>query len=180
MRHFYNFTAGIFVCFNYLYLLLHPKPNHAFIMKNEIVLYQPDEVAEHIEVRIDDKTVWLSQEQMARLFDRNRVAITQHIGNIFKEGELQKEVVCKEFLLTTHHGAIQGKTQTAKVQLYNLDVIISVGYRVKSKQGTHFRIWATHVLRDYLLKGYALNQRVDRIENNVEKLSVFSFHFSVR
>jgi len=110
---------------------------------------------------------------MARLFDRNRVAITQHIGNIFKEGELQKEVVCKEFLLTTHHGAIQGKTQTAKVQLYNLDVIISVGYRVKSKQGTHFRIWATHVLRDYLLKGYALNQRVDRIENNVEKLSVF-------
>lgn len=108
---------------------------------------------------------------MARLFDRNRVAITQHIGNIFKEGELKKEVVCKEFLLTTHHGAIQGKTQTAKVQLYNLDVIISVGYRVKSKQGTQFRIWATHVLRDYLLKGYALNQRVDRIENNVEKLS---------
>lgn len=140
-------------------------------MKNEIILYQPDEAAEHIEVRIDDKTVWLSQEQMARLFDRNRVAITQHIGNIFKEGELKKEVVCKEFLLTTHHGAIQGKTQTAKVQLYNLDVIISVGYRVKSKQGTQFRIWATHVLRDYLLKGYALNQRVDRIENNVEKLS---------
>ena len=83
-------------------------------MKNEIILYQPDEAAEHIEVRIDDKTVWLSQEQMARLFDRNRVAITQHIGNIFKEGELKKEVVCKEFLLPLITVPFRGKHKPQK------------------------------------------------------------------
>ncbi len=138
--------------------------------KNEIVIYQADELTK-VEVQIDDETVWLSQEQMASLFGRNRVAITQHIGNIFKEGELVKEVVCKEFLLTTHHGAIQGKTQINKIKLYNLDVIISVGYRVKSKQGTQFRIWANQVLKDYLLKGYSLNNRMNRIEDNIQVLN---------
>lgn len=108
---------------------------------------------------------------MAGLFGRNRVAITQHIGNVFKEGELDKDVVCKDFLLTTQHGAIEGKTQTRKVKIYNLDVIISVGYRIKSKQGTQFRIWATNVLRDYLLRGYAVNKRIDRVENKVSALS---------
>ncbi len=140
-------------------------------MKNEIVIYQPKELASHIEVRIEDETVWLTQDQMASLFGRNRVAITQHIGNIFKEGELDKEKVCKDFLLTTKHGAVKGKTQTRKVKIYNLDVIISVGYRVKSKQGTQFRIWASKILKDYLLKGYALNQRMNRIEDNVQKLT---------
>ncbi|MEI6089724.1 MAG: RhuM family protein [bacterium] len=140
-------------------------------MKNEIILYSPDELAEHIEVRIDEETVWLSQEQMALLFGRNRVAITQHIGNIFKERELQKEVVCKEFLQTTQHGAIQGKTQINKIKLYNLDVIISVGYRVKSKQGTQFRIWANRILKDYLLKGYSLNNRMNRIEDDIQALN---------
>ncbi len=138
--------------------------------KNEIVIYQADELTK-VEVQIDDETVWLSQEQMANLFGRNRVAITQHIGNIFKEGELQKELVCKDFLLTTQHGAIKGKTQTSKVQLYNLDVIISVGYRVKSKQGTQFRIWANKILKDYLLKGYSLNNRINRIEDNIQALN---------
>lgn len=138
--------------------------------KNEIVIYQADELTK-VEVQIEDETVWLSQEQMASLFGRNRVAITQHIGNIFKEGELDKEVVCKEFLLTTHHGAIQGKTQINKIKLYNLDVIISVGYRVKSKQGTQFRIWANQVLKDYLLKGYSLNNRMNRIEDNIQVLN---------
>lgn len=138
--------------------------------KNEIIIYQADELTK-VEVQIDEETVWLSQEQMASLFGRNRVAITQHIGNIFKEGELQKEVVCKDFLLTTQHGAIQGKSQTAKVQLYNLDVIISVGYRVKSKQGTQFRIWANKILKDYLLRGYSLNNRINRIEDNIQALS---------
>lgn len=137
--------------------------------KNEIVIYQADELTK-VEVQIDDETVWLSQEQMASLFGRNRVAITQHIGNIFKEGELVKEVVCKEFLQTTLHGAIQGKTQIAKIQLYNLDVIISVGYRVKSKQGTQFRIWANQILKDYLLRGYSLNNRINRIEDNIQEL----------
>ncbi len=121
-------------------------------LNNEIVIYQTDELT-RVEVQIDNETVWLSQEQMASLFGRNRVAITQHIGNIFKEGELQPEVVCKDFLLTTLHGAMQGKTQLSKIKLYNLDVIISVGYRVKSKQGTQFRIWANQILKDYLLKG---------------------------
>lgn len=138
--------------------------------KSEIIIYQADELTK-VEVQIDNETVWLSQEQMANLFGRNRVAITQHIGNIFKEGELVKEVVCKDFLLTTQHGAIQGKTQSKKIKLYNLDVIISVGYRVKSKQGTQFRIWANQILKDYLLKGYALNNRMNRIEDNMQALN---------
>jgi len=139
-------------------------------MKNEIILYQAKELPSRIEVRIEDETVWLNQDQMATLFGRNRVAITQHIGNIFKEGELDEEVVCKDFLLTTQHGAIKGKSQTRKIKIYNLDVIISVGYRVKSKQGTQFRIWANKILKDYLLKGYAVNKRIDRIEDNVHAL----------
>jgi hypothetical protein len=139
--------------------------------KNEIILYQSDELTSRIEVRVDDETVWLTQDQMATLFGRNRVAITQHIGNIFKEGELNKKVVCKDFLLTTQHGAIKGKSQTRKIKIYNLDVIISVGYRVKSKQGTQFRIWANKVLKDYLLKGYSLNNRMNRIEDNVQSLA---------
>lgn len=96
-------------------------------MKDEIIIYQADQVSTRIEVRVEEETVWLTQEQMASLFGRNRVAITQHIGNIFKEGELLKELVCKEFLLTTQHGAILGKTQNNKIFGYNLDVIISVG-----------------------------------------------------
>ena len=139
-------------------------------MKNEIILYHPKELPSRIEVRVEDETVWLTQDQMASLFGRNRVAITQHIGNIFKEEELDKEVVCKDFLLTTQHGAIKGKSQTRKIKTYNLDVIISVGYRVKSKQGTQFRIWANKILKDYLLKGYAVNKRIDRIEDNVHAL----------
>lgn len=138
--------------------------------KSEIILYQADEFTK-VEVQIDYETVWLSQEQMATLFGRNRVAITQHIGNIFKEEELNKDVVCKDFLLTTQHGAITGKTQLNKTKLYNLDVIISVGYRVKSKQGTQFRIWANQVLKDYLLKGYSINNRMNRIEDNFQTLS---------
>ena len=140
-------------------------------MKNEIILYQTDKLTSRIEVKIEDETVWLTQDQMATLFGRNRVAITQHIGNIFKEVELDPKVVSKDFLLTTPHGAIKGKTQTIKMKIYNLDVIISVGYRVKSKQGTQFRIWANRILKDYLLKGYSLNNRMNRIEDNLQNLS---------
>lgn len=138
---------------------------------NEIVLYTPDELTERIEVRINEETVWLNRQQIAMLFGRDVKTIGKHINNVFSEGELIKEVVVANFATTTQHGAIKGKTQTLKVEHYNLDVIISVGYRVKSKQGTQFRIWATNVLRDYLLKGYALNQRMNRIENNLENLS---------
>src|SRR5690606_17103202 len=132
---------------------------------NEIVLYTPDELAEHIEVRVDEETVWLSQQQMASLFSQTKQNISLHINNCFREKELVPVSVVKESLTTASDG------KKYKTKYYNLDVIISVGYRVKSKQGTQFRIWATNVLRDYLLKGYALNQRMDRIENNYESLN---------
>ncbi len=140
-------------------------------MKNEIILYQTEELAQHIEVRVDDETVWLNKEQISTLFGRDRSVISRHINNIFKEGELQKEEVCALFAHTTQHGAIKGKTQVKNVEFYNLDVIISVGYRVKSKQGTQFRIWANKILKDYLLKGYALNNRMNRIEDNLQNLT---------
>ena len=139
-------------------------------MKNEIVLYRPNELAEHIEVRIDEDTVWLTKEAMSLLFGRDRSVITRHISNIFLEGELNKKVVCAFFAHTTQHGAIKGKSQTIQVEYYNLDVIISVGYRVKSKQGTEFRIWANRILKDYLLKGYAINTRFNTIEDDVRDL----------
>jgi len=121
--------------------------------KGEIVLYQPDDDV-RLEVRLQDDTVWLTQQQMAELFSTTRNNITLHIGNIFKEGELDANSVRKESLLT----ALDGKKYRTK--LYNLDVIISVGYRVKSKVGTRFRQWANAVLKDYLLRGYAVHQQV--------------------
>jgi hypothetical protein len=139
-------------------------------MNNEIILYRPNELAEHIEVKLENETVWLNRQQIALLFGRDVKTIGKHINNVFSEGELLKEVVVAKFATTTQHGAIIGKTQSQQVEFYNLDVIISVGYRVKSKQGAQFRIWATNVLRDYLLKGYVLNQRMNRIENNMEHL----------
>lgn len=139
-------------------------------MKNEIILYQAKELHSRIEVRIEDETVWLNRQQIATLFGRDVKTIGKHINNVFSEGELIKEVVVANFATTTQHGAIKGKTQTSNVEHYNLDVIISVGYRVKSKQGTQFRIWANKILKDYLLKGYAVNKRIDRIEDNVHAL----------
>lgn len=136
-------------------------------MKNEIVLYQSGELAEHIEVSIEDDTVWLTQAQMAVLFGQTKQNVSLHINNCFKEGELEKTATVKESLTVQIEGSRRVKRSIAR---YNLDVIISVGYRVKSKQGTQFRIWATQVLRDYLLKGYALNQRIERIENNYHDL----------
>lgn len=140
-------------------------------MKSEIILYQSGDLTERIEVRVEEETVWLNRQQLAILFGRDVKTIGKHINNIFSEGELEKEVVVAKFATTTQHGAIKGKTQTVDVEYYNLDVIISVGYRVKSKQGTQVRIWATRVLKEYLLRGYALNQRMNRIENTVEQLA---------
>lgn len=137
-------------------------------MKNEIILYQPGELAEHIEVRLDEDTVWLTQAQMATLFGQTKQNVSLHINNCFKEGELDKLATVKHSLTVQIEGERKVKR---KIEYYNLDVIISVGYRVKSKQGTQFRIWATNVLRNYLLKGYALNQRMNRIENNFENLT---------
>lgn len=123
----------------------------------EILIYQNQEGNTKIDVRLEEETVWLTQDQMASLFGKSRTTITEHIQNVFKEGELKEELVCRNFRLTTQHGAIQGKTQEVSVKHYNLDVIISVGYRVKSQQGTQFRIWATQRLKEYIVKGFALN-----------------------
>ena len=141
-------------------------------MKDEIILYRPDELAEHIEVRIDEKkeTIWLTQQQIADLFGTQRPAITKHLRNIFKSGELNENVVSSILEHTTSHGAIKGKTQKSMTKYYNIDAVISVGYRVNSVRATQFRIWANQVLKDYLLKGYAINNRMNRLEDNFETL----------
>ncbi len=109
----------------------------------EIIIYQNREGSIKIDVRMEDESVWLTQDQIAILFGKGRSTITEHIGNVFKEGELEEKEVCRDFRHTTKHGAIEGKTQEKVVKYYKLDVIISVGYRVKSAQGTQFRIRAT-------------------------------------
>ncbi len=119
-------------------------------MKSEIILYRPNETAEHIEVRLEDETVWLSQQQMATLFNQTKQNVSLHINNCYREGELERESTVKESLTVQKEGSRRVKR---KIDYYNLDVIISVGYRVRSKEGTQFRIWATGVLKDYLLKG---------------------------
>jgi hypothetical protein len=139
------------------------------MMKNEIILYRPDELSEHIEVRIDEDTVWLNQQQMATLFNQTKQNISLHINNCFREKELERPATVKESLTVQKE---RNRIVKRKIEYYNLDVIISVGYRVKSKQGTQFRIWANKILKDYLLKGYALNNRINRIEDNVQAISL--------
>jgi len=134
---------------------------------SQLLIYQDQEGQIKINVRLEDETVWLTQEQMADLFAKGRSTITEHINNVFKEGELNEELVCREFRHTTQHGAIEGKTQTKSVKYYNLDVIISVGYRVKSRQGTKFRIWATQRLKEYIIKGFALNSERFKTGNSM-------------
>ena len=111
--------------------------------KGQILLYQTPDGESRIEVRLQDETVWLNLDQMAELFQRNKSTISRHIKNVFEEGELNKEVVVAKYATTTQHGAIEGKTQTHEVDYYNLDMIISVGYRVHSYRGVQFRMWAT-------------------------------------
>ena len=143
-------------------------------MKNqsEIILYQTSDNEIKLDVRLEDETVWLTQSQMGLLFQTTRNNISMHISNIFKEGELEQEVVCKDSLHTTQHGAMTGKTQTVSTKLFNLDVIISVGYRVKSKRGTQFRIWANKILKDYILKGYSINDRLKLEQYNDLKRTI--------
>jgi len=129
--------------------------------KEEIVIYQSNQLTTQIEVVIENETVWLNQIQMVVLFDTTKQNISLHINNIFKEGELQKDSAVK-YSLTT---ATDGKNY--KVKMYNLDVIISVGYRVKSLRGTQFRIWATKILKSYLLKGYVIQEKIEKIERKL-------------
>jgi len=127
------------------------------MQNSDIIIYQNEEGNIKIDVRLEEETVWLTQDQMATLFGKAKSTINEHIKNIFGEGELDEKVVVRKFRMTTQHGAIAGKTQEVEVNLYNLDVIISVGYRVKSIQGTQFRIWATQRLKEYIIKGFTLN-----------------------
>lgn len=122
----------------------------------EIIIYQSD-AGVKLDVRLENQTVWLNIEQIAQLFNKGRSTINEHILNIFKEGELDEKVVCRKFRHTTQHGALEGKTQSKEVKYYNLDVIISVGYRVKSIQGTRFRRWATERLHEYIVKGFTMD-----------------------
>ena len=141
-------------------------------MNNEIILFENQNVK--LEVNMQDETVWLNTEQMAKLFDRDYKTIRKHITNALIE-ELQNEEVVAKFANTTQHGAIEGKTQTHYVEYYNLDVIISVGYRVKSNNGVLFRKWANKVLKDYLIKGYAINsKRLEYLEKTVKLVDIAS------
>ena len=127
----------------------------------EIVLYQPDSSI-RLDVRVENETVWLSLNQMANLFDRDKSVISRHITNIFKEEELVMDSTVANFATVQ----IEGDRMIERyIEYYNLDVIISVGYRVKSKRGTQFRQWASSVLKEYLLRGYVINQRIERVEN---------------
>ena len=129
--------------------------------QGEIILYQPDEEIK-LNVRLENETVWLSIDEMSYLFGRDISVIGKHIRNIFKEGELIKDSVWAKFAYTASDG------KTYQVDYYNLDVIISVGYRVKSQRGTQFRQWANKVLKEYLLKGYSINQRINQLENKMD------------
>ncbi len=128
--------------------------------KGNIILYQTPDGQSKIEVTLSGDTVWLTADQMAELFQRNKSTISRHIRNVFEEGELQTDMVVAFFATTTQHGAIIGKQQTHQTAFYNLDMIISIGYRVKSHRGVQFRIWATNVLREYIVKGFALNDEL--------------------
>ena len=128
----------------------------------EMVIYQSDEGIK-LDVRLESNTVWLNQDQIVSLFNKSKSTISEHISNIFKEGELDEQVVVRKFRTTTQHGAIEGKTQSKEVKYYNLDVIISVGYRVKSIQGTRFRQWATQRLHEYIVKGFTMDD--ERLKN---------------
>ena len=131
--------------------------------KGEIVMYQPDETI-RLEVRVEDETVWLTQQQMAELFLTTKQNVSLHINNIYDERELEEAATVKDYLTIRKEG---NRTVKRHVKLYNLDVIISVGYRVKSLRGTRFRQWANRILKNYLLNGYSINQRFEYIEQRL-------------
>jgi hypothetical protein len=135
--------------------------------KNEIILYQPDDLSTKLEVLVESDTIWLTQAQIVTLFDSSKANISEHVKHIFQTNELEENSTVRIFRTVKKEG---NRTVSRDLTHYNLDMIISVGYRVNSFRGTQFRIWANKVLKNYLLKGYALNQRMNRIENNVENL----------
>lgn len=137
-------------------------------MKNEIVLFENQNIK--LEVNMKDETVWLSQQQMSELFDTSRTNIIEHINHIYSDGELDKNSTCQDFRQVRKEG---NRNVTRSIPFYNLDMIISVGYRVNSKQGIEFRKWATNVLKDYMLKGYAVNQkRLEYLEKTIKLIDI--------
>jgi hypothetical protein len=144
-------------------IVYNDNPSMAQPFEGEIIFYQPTENV-RIEVRMGEETVWLTQQQMAELFNKDRTDIGRHIRNIYKEGELEKDITCAKFA----HMGTEGDQQY-EYTAYNLDVIISVGYRVKSQRGTKFRQWANKVLKEYLLRGYAVNSRIAALEQHATK-----------
>ncbi len=144
--------------------LLRPKMQNIQPSDNQIIIYQAEDGKTTIDVRVENETVWLSQAQMAQLFEKDRTVIGRHIANVYKEGELEMETTCAKIAHVGSDG-----DQTYFTSYYSLDVIISVGYRVKSKRGTAFRIWANRVLKEYLVKGFAINSRL--AENKYRELS---------
>ena len=135
--------------------------------RQEFFLYKTPNGDVKFEVFIQNETLWLTQQKMAELFGVQRPAITKHLKNIFESGELDEKVVCSILELATQHGAIKGKEQIKNTKFYNLDAIIAVGYRVNSKQATHFRIWATNVLKEYIIKGFAMNDEKLKNPKNI-------------
>lgn len=155
------------------------KNYYELMNKGEIVIYQSDVLSQQIEVRMEDETVWLTQSQMVELFASTKQNISLHINNVFKEDELAEISTVKEYLTVQQEG---NRTIRRNVKIYNLDVIISVGYRVKSQRGTQFRIWANNILKEYLMKGYAINNRIERLENKVYSLEqkTAEFDFQIK
>lgn len=133
-----------------------------------IVVYKSNDGIVQLEVQLANETVWLTLDQMAELFQRNKSTISRHIKNIFECGELSQDMVVAKNATTTQHGALQGKTQTHEVTFYNLDMIISIGYRVNSIRGVQFRQWASRVLKEYLLRGYSINQHLMYVEQRID------------
>jgi hypothetical protein len=143
------------------------KKNTATEGFNEILLYTTPNGKVKVEIYLQNETIWLTQQKIADLFGVQRPAITKHLKNIFETGELQEEVVSSILEHTTPHGAMEGKTQETKVKFYNLDAIISVGYRVSSTQATAFRIWATERLKEYIIKGFTMDDERLKNPNNI-------------
>ena len=147
------------------------KSKSGDMVSDNFIIYQSDDGQTKLQVKLEDETVWLTQEQIAVLFGKGRSTITEHIKNIFQEKELDEKVVCRNFRHTTKHGAIKGKTQSKITKYYNLDLIISVGYRVKSQQGTQFRQWATKRIHEYIVKGFTIDD--DRLKQEGAKSRYF-------
>lgn len=127
---------------------------------NQLIIYQTEDGKVKIETHFKNDTVWLNQAQIGELFQKSKSTISEHIKNTFKDGELEEELVVRDFRTTAQHGAVKGLTQSKNVKFYNLDVVISVGYRVKSHRGVHFRKWATALIKEYLIKGFAMNDEL--------------------